>query len=105
MSLTVAGDSKQRGGWRRAEQSSVCDGVHKEVKWKRRTLPCVHVRRDKATMARGSATTDGDRRRCPLCRECSHHLVTASVVGWSGTGHQLPRSKPILGRGLWARPS
>jgi hypothetical protein len=38
------------------------EGSYEEVKWKWRTLPCAHARRDKAAMARGSMTTGGDRR-------------------------------------------
>jgi hypothetical protein len=105
MSLVVAGDDKQRGRQRRVEQSSVCNGMCEEAKWKRRTLPCVHAQRDKAAMACGSVTTGSDRRRRPLCREGGHRLVTCSVVGGNRTGHRLLWSKPVLGHGLWARPS
>jgi hypothetical protein len=64
-----------------------------------------HARRDKAAMARGSTTTDSDRRRRPLCHEHGHRLVTSLVAGRGGTGHRLAWSKPVLGCALWARPS
>jgi hypothetical protein len=53
----------------------------------------------------GSVTTGGGRHRHTLYYEHSHHLVTSPVAGRGGTGHRLPRSKPGLGRGLWAQPS
>jgi hypothetical protein len=36
---------------------------------------------DKAARPRGSATTGGDRRWHPLCRERSHCMVTSPVAG------------------------
>jgi hypothetical protein len=88
-----------------AERGNACDGVHEEVKWKRRTLPCVHARRDKVAMAHGPATNDGDWCWLPLCRVGGQCLVIGSVAGGSGIGHRLPQSKLVLGRDLWARPS
>jgi hypothetical protein len=59
-----------------------------------RTPPLSCPRPDKP----GAPTWVGDdRRRCPLCSECGHRLVTGSVVGRSQTGYQLPRFKPVLG--------
>jgi hypothetical protein len=73
-----------------AEQSSVCDGVREEAKWKWRTLSNIHARRDKVAMAHGPAMNGGDWCRLPLCRVGGHHLVISSVAGGSGTGHRLP---------------
>jgi hypothetical protein len=67
--------------------------------------PTRRRRRDKAAHPRGPARIGGDRHQCPLCREHDHSLVTDSVAGGSEIGHRLPRLKPVLGRGLWARPS
>jgi hypothetical protein len=46
------------------------------------------VQGDRVTDPRGLVVTGGDWH--PLCLECSHRLVTSSVVGRSGTGYWMP---------------